>query len=110
MFEDGSSPFFQYETGSDQAQGTGFQPLATEIGNGDKESATGYLHLFNPSSTTFVKHFISRIQSYSGSSYPTSQDNYIAGYVNTTTALTRIQFKMSSGNIDAGTITLYGIN
>ena len=109
-FEDGSSPFFQYETGSDQAQGTSFQPLATEIGNGDKENAVGYLHLFNPSSTTFVKHFISRIQSYSGSSYPTSQDNYIAGYVNTTTALTRVQFKMSSGNIDSGQILLFGLN
>ncbi len=64
--------------------------------------------LFNPSSTTFVKHFISRTSSNHASDY--ELDTYIAGYFNTTSALTNIRFKMSSGNIDAGTILMYGIN
>ena len=106
--EDGGTAALGYITGQDQAQGTALQPLADQIGNGNDESCAGILHLFNPSSTTFVKHFIGRFQGYNGSDYST--DLNIAGYVNTTTALTRVQFKFSSGNIDAGTITLYGIN
>jgi len=70
----------------------------------------GYLDLFNPSSTTFVKHFISRFKpNYSGGSDPYTQDGFTAGYVNTTSAVTAVQFKMNSGNLDAGKIKLYGI-
>jgi hypothetical protein len=64
--------------------------------------------LFNPSSTTFVKHFIARCNVYQSSNY--SIDNYTGGYANTTSAIDAVQFKMNSGNIDAGTITLYGIS
>ena len=97
----------QYETGSDLAQGTGFQTLGISSGSDNDQSTTGYLHLFNPSSTTFVKHFTARIQSAQQNNY--SFDTYIAGYFNTTSAIDEIQFKFSSGNIDAGTIKLYGI-
>ena len=105
--ENGGTAALEYVTGQDQAQGTGLQTLADQIGNGNDESTAGTLHLFNPSNTTFVKHFIGRFQGYNGSDYST--DLHTAGYINTTTALTRVRFKMSSGNIDAGTITLYGI-
>ena len=98
-----------YVTGEDQAQGTAFQKLTAggTVGADNDQCAAGTLHLFNPSSTTFVKHFIGRSNGSHASDYTT--DFYVAGYVNTTTALTRVQFKMLSGNIDAGDICLYGI-
>ena len=98
-----------YNTADDQANGTAFQPLITDMGNANDESMVGYLHLFNPSSTTFVKHFISRMQGYNGANAG-SLDMYSAGYFNTTSAIDEIQFKMASGNIDAGVIKLYGIS
>ena len=106
--EGGGSPTLAYGSDKDQAQGTGFQVLMQPIGNGNDESGSGYLHIFNPSSSVFVKHFIGRSHYYNDGDY--AQSLFTAGYFNTTTALTRFQFKMSSGNIDAGTITLYGIN
>ena len=67
---------------------------------------SGELWLFNPSSTTFVKHFIITNNQTAGER---SRNFYIAGYGNTTSAVDAVQFKMTSGNIDAGTIKLYGI-
>ena len=98
--EDGNSGAIEYKANRDQAQGTAFQPLCQDIGNGNDESMSGHLHLFNPSSSTFVKHFIGLgTNVYSGDG---SIQIYSAGYINTTTALTRVQFKMDSGNIDSG--------
>ncbi len=105
--EDGSSTGLTYVTGQDQAQGTGFQTLVDQVGNGNDESCSGTLQIFQPSSSTFVKHFIARSQGYNGSDFST--DLFCAGYINTTTAITRFQFKMSSGNIDSGVIKLYGV-
>jgi len=97
-----------YETGSDQAQGTAFQVLElSSVGNGNDEAVSGELFLFNPSSTTFVKNFISRSIENAANNY--AVEGYVAGYFNTTSAIDEIQFKMSSGNIDSGTIKLYGI-
>ena len=97
-----------YYGGGDQAQGTAFQRLGSGgVGTDNDQSASGYLHLFNPSSTTFVKHFIA-----TNSTYQNSDDvnhNFISGYFNTTSAIDEIQFKFDSGNIDAGDICLYGI-
>jgi len=106
--EDGSGAGINYETGADQAQGTGFQQIVRYVGNGNDESCSGYLHLFNPSSTTFVKHFIARTVMYHASDE--AEDCFTAGYFNTTSAIDEIQFKMSSDDIDAGDICLYGIN
>jgi len=105
--EGGASPALGYGSDKDQAQGTAFQVLMQPIGNGNDESGSGTLQLFNPSSSTFVKHFIGTTQYYNDGDY--TQTLRTAGYINTTTALTRVQFKMSSGNIDAGDICLYGI-
>ena len=105
--EDGSGAGLSYDGGRDQAQGTGFLEVISGIGNDNDGNGNGSLHIFSPSSSTFVKHFIIR----SCTSYEDSiaRDMYIAGYFNTTTALTRFQFKMSSGNIDDGIIKMYGV-
>ena len=106
--EEGDSANLYYTTGGDLAQGTGVQNLTHGgIGNGNDENFAGTLHLFNPSSTTFVKHFLANCNAYQADS--ASYNTYVAGYGNTTSAVDAIQFKMSSGNIDAGTIKMYGI-
>ena len=105
LAEDASANSLRYIASIDQANGTSFQTISVAF-SGNDEASSGELYLFNPSSTTFVKHFTSRIES-TESSY--SKDQYCAGYFNTTSAIDAIQFKMSSGNIDGGTIKLYGI-
>jgi hypothetical protein len=96
-----------YRTESDLAQSTAFQELIYDIGNDADQNISGSLTLFNPSSTTYVKHFIARAETSSTADYVL--DSFVAGYGNTTSAINAIQFKMSSGNIDAGTIYMYGI-
>jgi hypothetical protein len=105
--EGDSSTELDYLDGLDLAQGTGVQALVENIGNGNDESVSGLLHLFEPSSTTFVKHLIWEVPSYGSSNAMNIQ--YGAGYGNTTTAVNAIQFAMGSGNIDSGQIKLYGI-
>ena len=106
--ENDSSTSLGYGTSEDLAQSTSYQILFNDLGNANDENGSGDLLLFNPSSTTFVKHFM-------GTSNRTnlndiSVNTYYAGYFNTTSAINAIQFKMSSGNIDSGTIEMYGIN
>ena len=101
------TPAVGYDGNRDLAQSTSFQQVISDIGNGNDECGSGYLHLFNPSSTTFVKHFICTTSSLSSGGEVVQ---YIAGYFNTTSAIDEIQFKMASGNIDAGVIKLYGIS
>ena len=95
--------------GTDLAQGTGVQALTgdSNIGNGNDECLSGELVLFNPSSTTFVKHFIARTNYYE--SRDRSYNPYVAGYCNVTAAIDGVQFSMSSGNIDSGVIKMYGV-
>jgi len=96
-----------YQSNFDQAQGTAFQQTSGTTGSDNDQCNVGILHLFNPSSTTFVKHFICRTSIYSATNY--AVDANVAGYFNTTSDIDAMQFKYQSGNIDAGTITLYGI-
>ena len=95
-----------YDTETDLAQSTAFQEVQQAITADNDNGLCGSLHLFNPSSTTFVKHFMVNVQSMIGTY---SQEAFTAGYFNSTSALDAVQFKMSSGNIDAGDICLYGI-
>ena len=95
-----------YSTGDDQAQGTSFQSITGLIGNGADESGAGILHIFDPSNSTFVKNYMSRMQYLDRND--ASIEIYSAGYFNTTTALTRFQFKFHQGNFD-GVIKLYGV-
>ena len=106
--ENGSSAVLQYRADYDQAQGTAFQLLGNTCGNGNDESISGYLHIFNPSSTTFVKHYITRTNTYYYGDI--TIDLYSAGYFNVESALDEFQFKFSSGNIDSGQILLFGLN
>ena len=104
--ESNSATDLTYATSFDLAQSTAYQTLA-ESGNDNDQSTSGFLQLFAPSSGTFVKHFISRTSMTQKNDY--MQDNFIAGYFNTTSAINAVQFKMSSGNIDDGIIKLYGV-
>jgi len=104
--EDGSEGTMQYDANMDLAQSTDFAKISQGASNGSDMGVSGTLQLFNPSSTTFVKHYISRM---SHEIHNYARDVYSAGYGNTTSAVDAIQFKFSSGNIDAGDICLYGI-
>ena len=105
--EDGSTNELAYKASNDLAQSTSFQNLAESVGADNDQCCTGTLHLFDPSNTTFVKHFISETNNYdSGNNAITF---YVAGYCNTTVAIDGVQFKFSSGNIDSGTLKLYGV-
>mgnify|MGYP005996284937 FL=1 len=106
--ESDSNTYLMYRTTGDQAQGSSFQRLTEGSGNDNDQSCTGTLHLFTPSDTTFVKHFIAHTHNAHQGDY--AMNNFIAGYVNTTTALTRVRFKFESGNIDSGTFKLYGVS
>jgi hypothetical protein len=101
-----------YESGSDLAQSTNYQSFTyAGIRNENDASLSGVLRIFNPSSSTFVKHFISECN-YMSKSGTTSvtYNSFIAGYGNTTSSVDAIDFKMSSGNIDSGDILLFGLN
>ena len=105
--ENDATATLAYRTTYDQANGTAFQTLSYETGTDNDQSVSGYLQLFNPSDTTFVKHFIGECNNYHN--FPRSEHCFVAGYFNVTGAINAIQFKMSSGNMDAGKIKLYGI-
>ena len=102
--ENDATPVLGYLTGDDQAQGTAFQILNSNVGSAD--DATGELHIFNPASTTYVKHFSSRVGSVSDADE--MYDEFAAGYINDTTAVDDIRFKMSSGDFD-GKIKMWGV-
>jgi len=104
--EDDSQADIGYIAGSDLAQSTSYQQLAVSIANDADGSCAGTLHLFNPASTTYVKHFYSRFQGMDHDDV--SQSAYMAGYINTTSAIDALNFKFASGNFD-GVIQLYGI-
>ena len=97
-----------YSTYWDQAQGTAYQSIGSyETGNDNDQSSSGILKLYNPFSTTYVKHFTSDGSGAYKVEYLVSLKT--AGYINTTGAIDEISFAMDSGNIDAGVIKMYGI-
>jgi len=105
--ESDSTFSFSYDNSKDQGQGTSYQILSANIGGDNDECASGTLQIFNPSSTTFVKNFI-----FNGSTYHSTsagRQDFTAGYFNTTSAIDEISFKMDIGNIDSGTIKMYGV-
>jgi hypothetical protein len=109
--EDGANANFGYLDSFDQAQGTAHQVIARDFSDDNDGSLSGTLHLFNPSSTTFVKHYISTFNAMheSPSGYYSNSDR-TAGYFNTTSAINGVEFKATSGNIDSGDILLFGLN
>ena len=108
--EGNTATSLNYETGADLAQSTGYQSLTYDQSTDADSGASGSLTLFNPSSTTYVKHFISRSNSASGGiGFYYSTDLHVAGYCNTTSAVNAVRFIMNTGNISSGTIKMYGI-
>jgi len=105
---EGDATGFAYDTNADIAQGTGFQLLAGACGSDNDQAISGYMHLFNPSSTTFIKHFIARISGFHEGDY--AFDFPTAGYCNVTAAIDGVQFKYDSGEIQGGKIKLYGLS
>ena len=106
--ESGSTSSLEYNAGLDLAQSTANQPLMENIGNDNDQSGSGFMTLYNPSSTTFVKHFIATTQDVIHINY--TENAFISGYANTTSAINAVQFVMESGNIDSGVIKLYGVS
>jgi len=102
-----SSAELTYLAPYDLAQSTSYQNLTDQVGSGSDEATSGYIYLFEPSSTTYVKHFICNFANYV--SFDGMVNSYISGYANTTSAINAINFQMGSGNIDSGTIKMYGI-
>jgi hypothetical protein len=106
--ESGSGGTFAYDTGSDQALGTGYQRiLSTGTGNENDESSSGFLTLYDPASTTYVKHFSADGNGYDHGDWTVHLRT--GGYIGTTSAIDEISFKFDSGNIDSGTIYMYGV-
>ena len=106
-YESDAAVVVDYNGAADIAQGTGYQRICDNLSTANDADVSGMFKLFNPSSTTFVKHFMSNVQS--SRADVIAENVLMAGYANTTSAVDAIQFKMSSGNIDAGDIKLYGI-
>jgi hypothetical protein len=106
--EAGNDTNFYYYTAHDLAQSTSYQVISDYTVNDNDASACGTLHIFEPSNTTFVKHFIARFHNYYKPTY--SNSTYCAGYFNTTSAINALDFKFNSGNIDSGVIKLYGVS
>ena len=97
-----------YETTYDQAQGTSYQYFSEDVGGGADESVSGILTLYAPSSTTYVKHFTLRSIGYWYADG--ANEGHVAGYINTTAAIDEISFSTTSGNIDDGTIKMFGVS
>ena len=106
-YENDTGASLDYVTGDDIAQGTSYMRLGQSGADNDQHTS-GTLQLFNPSSTTFVKHFMTRFVEGHGADI--SGDVFSAGYINTTSAIDEVSFKFSSGNIDDGIIKMYGVS
>tara|TARA_R110002020_G_C16197341_1_gene765985 strand:- start:662 stop:1279 length:618 start_codon:yes stop_codon:yes gene_type:complete len=106
-FENDAADGLGYNTSHDLAQSTSRQNITEAVGAGADEACSGEIWLFNPSSTTFVKHFTTRMSPYYNADG--AIDWFTAGYINTTSAIDEVNFSFSSGDVDAGTFKLYGI-
>ena len=109
-FENDGGAGVGYQTSHDLAQSTGFQKLGQLQGNGNDVSGAGYMQLFNPGSTTYIKHFIANYTHHYTNAAPGNIHNHTAGYCNVTAAIDAVQFKLTSGNFDQGVIRMYGIS
>ena len=106
--EDGSATSLAYDTNSDLANGTGYQFFGNDVGNDNDQGISGTMFLFSPSNTTFAKHFMT-VTSVANQA-DLMVNVYTGGYCNTTSAITGVDFKSSSGNIDSGVIKMYGLS
>ena len=106
--EDGSANGLDYQTSFDLAQSANPQKISRDIGNDADHNISGELFVFNPQSTTYVKHFYGR----SVAAHSTDifiYDSFFAGYVNATVTVDKVKFSMSAGNVDDGVFKQYGL-
>jgi len=96
-----------YGSSEDLAQSTSYQYLTTAVSSDSDHGISGSMQLFNPSSTTYVKHFLNNVNYTNPNDL--SVETFVGGYFNTTSAINAIQFKFETGNIDDGIIKLYGV-
>ena len=108
-FEDGSTGALAAETDVDLANSTGVQKIAQGCGSDNDQNTVGTLHLFDPSNTTFVKHFISKTSTIHGANNA-AYTWHVAGYCNVTAAIDGVQFSFADGTIDSGIIKMYGVS
>jgi hypothetical protein len=106
--EDASATSLAYDTNSDLANGTGYQFFGNDVGNDNDQGISGTMFLFSPSNTTFAKHFMT-VTSVANQA-DLMVNVYTGGYCNTTSAITGVDFKANSGNIDSGVIKMYGLS
>jgi len=107
LSESGSYGNIEYRDAQDQGNGTAHQQMSDWTGNNDDSGLSGMLTLYDPSSATYVKHFVSRtVDQYDATSLSTWD---VAGYINTPDAINQISFRFEAGNIDYGTIYMYGV-
>ena len=110
--ESDAGPSLAYSTEQDRAQSTSAIPLLTEQANDNDMALSGYMYLFNPSSTTFVKHFMCEgaLGQSGGAGEDGAAHQFIGGYINTTSAVDAIKFTMRTGEIQGGTIQMFGVH
>ena len=106
--ESASGSSIAYRANEDVANGTGVTIMLQQGGNDNDQSCSGTLHLFDPSNTTFQKHFIARVQGMAHNDQILS--DFMAGYLNTTSAIDAVQFSIEAGTLDSGTIKMYGVS
>ena len=106
--ESEGTPALTYHTSQDVANAASFANIHYNLWNDDDESGmSGSMTLYDPSSTTYVKHFTSNVNT---NSFDMSSNVHMAGYINDATAITQIRFKISAGTIDAGIIKMFGVS
>ena len=106
---DSGTPELSYGSNEDQANADqAYQTLYDRVDSANDASTSGILTLYDPSNTTYVKHFVSRLNGMHADSY--TMECHAAGYINTTNAITQIRFQFESGDIDAGTIKMFGVS
>jgi len=109
QFENNGAQALRYGSSGDLAESTSFKSLYYVTPNTDNDaSASGFLHLFDPSNTTFVKQFFSTMSIMTDN--PAADNYFTGGKFNTTSAINAVQFKLASGNIGSGVIKLYGVS
>ena len=109
--DNGGSTALEYGSGQDTHNGANVL-ISGDTGNEADECVSGIFKLYNPSSTAFVKHFVGQMNSSDGGSGTATYDfaAYSAGYINTTSAVNNIKFTFNSGEIQGGTIQVFGVS
>ena len=106
-FENGGYSDIEYNSSLDHSSDTGFNHITDNTGNDNDQSLSGFFTLYEPSNTSRVTHYSTRIEN---SEIASAIDTFVSGYANTSNSINAIQFKFQSGNIASGLIKMYGVS